>query len=87
MPPSENSRDSEQELRWRAWQEKNRRADRIADKWMKVLFTVAGVILLISILYVWHQSQRHARSDAVRICRSKKMRLSADPSSFLRSVM
>ena len=62
MPPSENSRDSEQELRWRAWQEKNRRADRIADKWMKVLFTVAGVILLISILYVWHQSQRHARS-------------------------
>lgn len=56
MPPSENSRDSEQERRWHAWQEKNRRADRIADKRMKVLFIVVSVILLISILYIWHQS-------------------------------
>lgn len=51
MSISENLPDHEQELRWRAWQEKSRRADRLADKWMKTLFSAVGVILLAWILY------------------------------------
>jgi hypothetical protein len=51
MPIAANSPDSEQEIRWRAWQEKGRRADRLADKRMKVLLTIIGLILLALILY------------------------------------
>jgi len=51
MPMSRHSPGSEMELRWRAWQEKGKRADRLADKWMKVLFSVVGVILLVWILF------------------------------------
>jgi hypothetical protein len=43
--------DSEQELRWRAWEEKGRRADRRADKWMKILFSAVGLILLAWVVY------------------------------------
>jgi len=50
MPISQNSLDSELELRWRTWLDKGKRADRLADKRMKVLFSVVGVILLVWIL-------------------------------------
>jgi hypothetical protein len=33
------------------WQEKGRRADRLADRQMKVLFSIVGLILLALILY------------------------------------
>jgi hypothetical protein len=52
MTLSENSRDSEQNLRWIAWEEKNRRADRITEKRMAFVFINTGVILLVSVLYV-----------------------------------
>jgi hypothetical protein len=58
--PSEKSRDSEQNLRWLAWEEKNRREDRTAEKRMKIVFVVVGVILLILLLYALRQvSERH----------------------------
>lgn len=51
MPIAEKSPDSEQELRWRTWQQKGRRADLLAEKRMKVLFSVVGLIVLGLILY------------------------------------
>jgi len=51
MPMSPHSPGSAMELRWRTWQEKGKRADRLADKWMKVLFSVVGVVLLVWILF------------------------------------
>ena len=56
MTPSEKSPDSEQNLRWRAWEEKNRRQDSIAEKRMKVVFVVLGVILLILLVYASRQA-------------------------------
>ena len=55
MPIAEKSPDSEQQLRWRKWQEKGRRADRLAEKRMKVVCAVVGLILLACILHyaVW----------------------------------
>jgi len=55
MTLSEKSHDSEQNSRWLVWEEKNKREDRIAEKRMKVVFVVLGVILLISFLYVLRQ--------------------------------
>ena len=52
MTPSENPPDSLQDLRWQAWEKKNRREDGIAEKRMKVVFVVAGLILLILLLRV-----------------------------------
>ena len=51
MPMSPHSPGSAMELSWRTGQEKGKRADRLADKWMKVLFSVVGVILLVWILF------------------------------------
>ena len=51
MTIAQESPDSEDELRWRTWQEKGQRADRLADKRMKVLFSIVGLILLALILY------------------------------------
>jgi hypothetical protein len=48
---SQNSPDSELELRWAHWLEKGSRADRIADKRMKALFCVVAIVLLFWILY------------------------------------
>ena len=55
MTLSEKSHDSEQNSRWLAWERKNRREDRIAEKRMTIVFVVLGVILLISFLYVLRQ--------------------------------
>lgn len=66
MPIAENSPDSEQELRWRAWQEKGRCADRLADKWTKVLFSVIGLILLAGILYYTLRAKASPDSDHVQ---------------------
>jgi hypothetical protein len=49
MTISENLYDSEQNLRWRAWENKNRREDTIAAKRMKLVFVFAGVV----ILFMW----------------------------------
>jgi hypothetical protein len=51
IPMHKDSPDSEQELRWRGWQEKGRLADRLADRRMNVMFTLVGLILLAWILY------------------------------------
>jgi hypothetical protein len=50
MTPPENQLNSLQDARWLAWERKNRREDRIAEKRMKLVFVVVGVILLILIL-------------------------------------
>ena len=44
---SERQHDSGQNLRWLAWERKNRRGDRIAERRMKLVFAVVGVILLM----------------------------------------
>jgi hypothetical protein len=51
MPIAEKSPDSDQELRWRTWEEKGRRADRLAEKRMRVLFSIVGLILLTWIVF------------------------------------
>lgn len=50
MTPPENRPDSLHDARRLAWERKNRREDRIAEKRMKLVFVVVGVILLILIL-------------------------------------
>jgi hypothetical protein len=52
MPIVENAPDSRQELRWRAWQDKGHCNDRLADKRIKVVSSVVGLILLAWILYL-----------------------------------
>ena len=66
MPIAEKSPDSEQELRWRRWQEKGRRADRLADRRLKVLFSVVGLILLACILYYAFWTKASPDSDHVQ---------------------
>jgi hypothetical protein len=48
---SDKPTDSEQNLRWLAWERKNRQADRIAEKRMKIFFVVVFVVLLTLIVY------------------------------------
>jgi uncharacterized BrkB/YihY/UPF0761 family membrane protein len=50
MTISENLYDSEQNLRWRAWEKKNKREDVIAEKRMKLVFVFAGVVLLLMLI-------------------------------------
>ena len=66
MPLSENSPDSEQELRWQTWQEKSRRSDRLADKRMKVIFSIVGLILLAWVLYYALGAKASSDSDHVQ---------------------
>ena len=66
MPIVKNAHDTEQELRWRAWQNKGRLNDRLADKRMKILFFVVGLILLAWILYYAFRPGISADSDFVR---------------------
>jgi hypothetical protein len=52
MTISEILRDSEQNRRWIAWEENNRRSDRITEKRVTLVFIIAGVILVMAVLYV-----------------------------------
>jgi hypothetical protein len=51
MPRAEPSQESGPELRWRKWLERGKKADKLAEKRMTVLFSVVGLILLALILY------------------------------------
>ena len=66
MPIVVESRDPEQEIRWRAWCEKGRRADRLAEKRMTVLLTIIGLILLALILYITLRARVAPISDGVQ---------------------
>jgi hypothetical protein len=66
MPIVENAPDSGQELRWREWQEMGRSNDRKADKRMKVVFFVIGLVLLALVLYYAFRPKISADSDYVR---------------------
>jgi hypothetical protein len=76
MTLSEKSHDSEQGLRWLAWERKNRLKDRIAEKRMTLVFVLVGVILLILILYAVRQVSDEKgptvacqwRTDPLRYC-------------------
>jgi len=50
MTTSEYLYDSEQNLRWRAWEENNRREDAIAEKRMKLVFVFTGVVILLMLI-------------------------------------
>ncbi len=52
---SEKLHDSRRNLRWLAWERKNRRGDRITEKRMKLVFAAVGLILLIWIAYALSQ--------------------------------
>ncbi len=60
MTISENSHDSEQNLRWLEWERKNKRQNRIAQKRMTLVCIVAGAILLIWILSAWRRISERA---------------------------
>jgi len=51
MPITKQSQESDHELRWRNWKERGRRADKLAEKRMTVLFSVVCLILVALILY------------------------------------
>jgi hypothetical protein len=55
MMPSEKPLDSGMNLRWLAWERKNRREDRRAERHMKLVFAVVGVILVMLIAYALTQ--------------------------------
>jgi hypothetical protein len=50
MTISEHLYDSEQNLRWQAWEGNNRRGDAIAEKRMKLVFVFAGVVILLMLI-------------------------------------
>ena len=59
MALSEKPHDSGNHVRWMAWEKKNRRDDRNAERRMKLVFAAAGVILMILIAYaLTHHSER-----------------------------
>lgn len=51
MRISDSPLNSEQKLLWRTWGEKSRRADRVAETRMMVLFLAVGLVLLACVLY------------------------------------
>ena len=53
MSRSDHAAESEQEIRWRVWQGKRRRSDQLADRWMRIMFCAAAVILDRVFLYYW----------------------------------
>ena len=53
MSISDHPAESEQELRWRVWQEKCRRSDQLAERRMRILFCAAAAILAGVFLYYW----------------------------------
>jgi hypothetical protein len=59
MTLSEKLHDPEENSRWLAWEEKSKREDKIAEKRIKIVFIVVGIILLILILHALrHVSER-----------------------------
>jgi heme/copper-type cytochrome/quinol oxidase subunit 2 len=52
--------DPEQNLRWLAWESKNRQIDRIAENRMRIFFVVVFVILLTLMVY----ALAHVRKQA-----------------------
>jgi hypothetical protein len=57
MSLSDNPLESEQELRWRAWQGKSRRSDQLTEKRMKIVFSVIVAALLLAVLYYWLRAE------------------------------
>lgn len=51
MQIPDNVLDTEQKVLWHTWQERRRRADRLADRRMTVLFLAVCLILLACTLY------------------------------------
>jgi hypothetical protein len=53
---------SDQDLRWRTWQQKSRLADQRSEKRMKIVFfVVAGILLAWALCGVYADSGRAAR--------------------------
>ena len=57
MSLSESPTASAHEIRFLAWQEKNRRSDQLTEKRVKIAFAVIVVVLLLVILYSWRQTK------------------------------
>lgn len=62
MSISDHPTESEQELRWRVWQDKHRRSDRLAERRMRILFCAAAAILAGVILYYWLRPNARTKS-------------------------
>jgi len=50
MAISEHLYNSEQSLRWRLWEENNRREDAKAEKRMKLVFASVGAVILLMLI-------------------------------------
>jgi hypothetical protein len=70
MSLSESPTASEHEMRFLAWQEKNRRSDQLTEKRVKIAFAVIVVVLLLVILYSWRQNQGAVKKHATYCCYS-----------------
>jgi len=53
----DNPLESEQELCWRAWQDKSRRSDQLTEKRMKILFSVRVAVLVMAVLNYWLRAE------------------------------
>jgi hypothetical protein len=50
MTPFDKSYDPRQNIRWLAWERKNRSEDRIASRRMTLVFVVAVVVILLMLI-------------------------------------
>lgn len=63
MSISDHVAESEQELRWRVWQEKRRYSDQLAAKRIRILFCAVIAILAGIILYYWLRPNARSKSS------------------------
>ena len=63
MSISDHAAESEQELRWRVWQEKRRRSDQVAAERIRILFCAVVAILAGVILYYWLRPNAPSKSS------------------------
>jgi hypothetical protein len=82
MQVSDNALDSEQKLRWRTWQEKRQRADRLADRRIAILAISVSLILLACILY--YASRSKASFDSAHLQRTHSVEFSGSSHVLLK---
>lgn len=81
MSISDHPAESEQELRWRVWQEKGRRSDQVAEQRIRILFCAVVAILAGVILYYWLRPNPQSKSSEPVVASEFSVRF-ANPFAF-----
>ena len=81
MSISDHVAESEQELRWRVWQEKRRYSDQLAAKRIRILFCAVIAILAGIILYYWLRPNAQSKSSEPVVASEFSVRF-ANPFAF-----